>query len=321
MSLSADSQVILLLCSRLGLPAGESALTPREWNGLAAKIHESPWKRPGPMLDASVAGLRSTLDLSDDEAERLPRLLDRVGMLAIELERLESLGIWVMTRADAEYPVRLRERLKLAAPPVFFGSGPVEAIGAPGLAVVGSRDVDEEGNDAATVAGRACAVSGWVVYSGAARGVDEVAMRACLEGGGRVVGVLADSLEKAIRAPLSRQAVAEGQLTLLTPYAPAAPFSVGNAMGRNKLIYALADYALVVSSGAETGGTWAGATEALKAGWCPVFVRDGENVPEGNKKLLKRGGLMFPHPFTAGDDRVISWMHEQAGRPQPGALF
>jgi len=30
-------------------------------------------------------------------------------------------------------------------------------------------------------------------------------------------------------------------------------------MGRNKLIYAMADYGLVVSADCEKGGTWAGA--------------------------------------------------------------
>ena len=43
-------------------------------------------------------------------------------------------------------------------------------------------------------------------------------------------------------------------------------------MGRNRLIYTLADYAIIVASDAETGGTWAGATETLKNGWVPIFV-------------------------------------------------
>jgi predicted Rossmann fold nucleotide-binding protein DprA/Smf involved in DNA uptake len=36
-------------------------------------------------------------------------------------------------------------------------------------------------------------------------------------------------------------------------------------MGRNKLIYGLADFGVVVSSDYKTGGTWSGAVEALKA--------------------------------------------------------
>ena len=86
----------------------------------------------------------------------------------------------------------------------------------------------------------------------------------------------------------------DGQLALITAYAPTAGFSVGAAMGRNKVIYGLSDFAVVVSSDFQTGGTWAGAVQALKAGWCPLFVRNGENVPKGNKELLKLGATSLP---------------------------
>ncbi len=60
-------------------------------------------------------------------------------------------------------------------------------------------------------------------------------------------------------------------------------FSVGAAMGRNKIIYGASDYSVVVSSDYQKGGTWAGAVETLTAGWCPVFVRSGTSVGPGNK--------------------------------------
>ena len=63
-------------------------------------------------------------------------------------------------------------------------------------------------------------------------------------------------------------------------------------MGRNKLIYALADVAVVVSSAEGSGGTWTGAVEALKAGWVPVLVRDDADtaMPAGNAALIGKGG-------------------------------
>ena len=51
-------------------------------------------------------------------------------------------------------------------------------------------------------------------------------------------------------------------------------------MGRNKLVYGRADFALVVSSDFQTGGIWAGAVAALEVGWCLVFARDGVEVPK-----------------------------------------
>ena len=65
-------------------------------------------------------------------------------------------------------------------------------------------------------------------------------------------------------------------------------------MDRNKVIYALSDAALVVSSAAENGGTWAGAVEALDAARVAVYVKVNGSVKEGNRKLLARGGRPFP---------------------------
>ena len=84
-------------------------------------------------------------------------------------------------------------------------------------------------------------------------------------------------------------------------------------MGRNRLIYALADYAVVVSSEVETGGTWRGATEALKAKWCPVFVRTGDDSPAGNLELLKKGALALPQSELKGIGDIEAWMKEHSG--------
>lgn len=93
-------------------------------------------------------------------------------------------------------------------------------------------------------------------------------------------------------------------------------------MGRNKLIYTLADYALVVASDAESGGTWAGATEALKAGWVPVYVCDGPDFPDGNAQLLRRGGVPFPYPFPGRSDELGDWLGDNTRRrPVQPTLF
>jgi predicted Rossmann fold nucleotide-binding protein DprA/Smf involved in DNA uptake len=269
------------------------------------------------LLGVSANDLQTRLDLPQEDADRLAALLDRGGSLAMELERLESLGIWVLTRADDAYPVRYRERLKHNAPAVLFGCGPMALLGKKGLAVVGSRDAGEVAQQAAVFAGKACAACELVIYSGGARGVDGLAMTAAWENGGRAVGILADSLEKAIRAPQARDALEDGHLALVTPYTPKAGFNVGMAMGRNKLIYTLADYALVVSSDADKGGTWGGATEAMKAAWVPVFVCDGMGLPEGNRKLIQRGATPFPVPFPQAQGELGRWLAEQSPRRLP----
>lgn len=322
--ISPDSQTLLLLCSQLGLPSQPefSPLTLREWNPLARKL-QALSLRPADLLDLSQAALQTRLELSTKHATRIMHLLERSGALAIVLEKLNNLGIYALTRADKDYPEKYRSRLKDSAPAVLFYAGEKALLGQPGIAVVGSRHLDEAGQDCAKFVGNACGLSGQVLYSGGARGVDTLSMESALEARGTAVGVLADSLEKQVK--VQKEALSRGDLCLVTPYSPNAGFSVGAAMGRNRLIYCLADYAIVVASDAETGGTWAGATETLKNNWIPVFVLEHNQMPEGNKLLLQRGALSFPHPFKEPPVKLVEWMKEQAAtlpsQPSQPSLF
>ena len=163
------------------------------------------------------------------------------------------------------------------------------------MAVVGSRNIDNEGELFTRKVAEESARQGIQIVSGGARGVDQIAMLTALGAGGMVLGVLADSLMKAAVSGKYRNGIREKQLTLISPYNPDARFNVGNAMGRNKYIYALADFGLVVASEYQKGGTWAGAREELKRESArPVFVRDEDGVPDGNDALKKMGALSFP---------------------------
>jgi DNA processing protein len=322
-NLSPDAQAILLLCSSLGLPLRmdreAQPLSLDEWNDLARRIADSDLNRPGALLECSPHSLRRILGLSNKLAERLRRLLDRGGQLAIELERLASLGIWVLTRVDDLYPKRLKQKLSSKAPSVLYGAGDQGLLAHEGLAVVGSRNVDEAGAKFAEELGRRCAKARLTVISGAAKGVDRQSMTGALEAGGTAVGVLADSLERAVMTRETRRRVMDGQLTLVTPYHPRARFTVGTAMQRNKIIYGLARYALVVASASANGGTWAGAVENLKAGWVPLFVRVGSGVPVGNIELLLRGALEFPDEILASEIDLQRWFEEHALEAVQGA--
>lgn len=323
MLLSPDSQVILLLCSHLALPSDSDVapLTLREWNPLARRLQDASLQ-PGDLLSLEAVDLQTQLELNADESTRLTHLLKRTEALYFALGRLELLGIQVLTRADANYPVRYRQRLQDSAPLVLFCAGETALLGQRGIAVVGSRRIDEAGQECAAFVGNACGLSGLVLYSGGARGVDTISMNAALEARGTAVGILPDSLEKAIRTPEARAALSRGDLCLASPYSPNAGFSVGAAMSRNKLIYTLADFALVVASDVETGGTWAGASEALKNQWLPVFVLEHPAMPDGNRLLIQKGALPFPHPFTEHYSKLPTWLQDQAHRikPKPAQL-
>lgn len=97
-----------------------------------------------------------------------------------------------------------------------------------------------------------------------------------------------------------RNLLLDGQLVLISPYDPSAGFNVGNAMQRNKLIYALSDTSLVVSSDLDKGGTWAGAIEQLdKLRFVPVYVRSTGGSSPGLDALRSKGALPWPNPQDA----------------------
>lgn len=283
-----DSQAIGLLCAPISV--GEAKpLTPSEWAKLAPLIHASELERPAALVGLTATELGHHLGLPDELAERLAALLERGGTLAFELERLESRGIRMIARTDEEYPKTLKQRLKLRAPAVLFVAGRAELVPGRAVAVVGSRDASPAALAFADELGRCAAREYVAVVSGAARGVDRAAMAGALEAGGTAVGVVADSLVRVTQQPDIRTFLADGALALLTPYAPEARFSVGAAMGRNRLIYCLADAAVVVATSAGSGGTWAGAIENLKAGWAPLWIWSGEDAPVSNRALAAEG--------------------------------
>jgi predicted Rossmann fold nucleotide-binding protein DprA/Smf involved in DNA uptake len=325
--LGDDGQAMLLLCSSLALPptAAEMDLSPyklSEWNQLERKIRESSLKTPAALKGRTADDLVRTLALPINEAERIMRLLEFAGQLSLELENLFERSLWAVTRRDELYPASLREKLKHQGPTVLFGTGNIQLLQRAGVAVVGSRNIDEAGAAFARDIGAKAVAANLPVVSGGARGTDRIAMQAALEAGGIAFGALADSLEGTTRQADVREFVSDGKLVLLTPYAPDAGFSVGAAMGRNKLIYGLAEFAVVVSSDHQTGGTWAGAVEALKAGWCPVFVREDDGAPKGNRELLKLGATALPTGLLPGIPDLSAWMKEHAtGQPAERDMF
>jgi predicted Rossmann fold nucleotide-binding protein DprA/Smf involved in DNA uptake len=71
-------------------------------------------------------------------------------------------------------------------------------------------------------------------------------------------------------------------------------------MQRNKLIYALADAALVISSDLKKGGTWTGAVEQLDKLRCvPLYVRSMGDASPGLDALRKKGAMPWPNPHDA----------------------
>jgi DNA processing protein len=306
-ALSQNALAILLLTAPL--IAGRASpspdlLSPGEYKRLARHLRDMQ-RQPGDLLSPDVADLLSNCARLVEEG-RLRRLLGRGFLLSQAVERWQTRAIWVASRADRNYPRRLKALLRDDAPAVIYGCGDSDLLDVGGLAVVGSRNADDELIDYATNVGRLAAKAGKAVISGAAKGIDQASMLGALDTGGNAIGVLADSLEKTAMNRENRDRLVNGQLVLISPYDPSAGFNVGNAMQRNKLIYALADAALVVSTDFNKGGTWAGATEQLdKLRMVPVYARSTPESSAGIDALRKKGAIAWPDPDDASSFNAV----------------
>jgi predicted Rossmann fold nucleotide-binding protein DprA/Smf involved in DNA uptake len=296
-SRSASSLAAMLLCQRLQQTPAAPLKSSEYWVLLEAVGD------PAVLLGLNAATIARRFEVDAPLAERVATLLGAATGFALQLEEAEQQGLRLVASVDDNYPHVLIDRLGRRAPPLLYLVGDPTLLQADRLGIVGSRDIGEEAATVTRHAAAAAVEAGLGVVSGAAKGVDRLAMGAALEASGTAVGVLADSLARMTRDPEVRRAVTDGRLCLCTPYKPTAPFSTANAMGRNKLIYALSKATLVVAAAAETGGSWSGAVEAIRQATAPVLVWTGPGAGPGNPLLSQRGGIgvgrladLFPLP-------------------------
>ena len=126
--------------------------------------------------------------LSEAEQKRAQRI--RSGDVRKVLEVCEKNDIRIVTLEDEEYPLRLKV---IYDPPILlFVRGSLEWLDDEvSISVVGTRHPD---NFSVQVGNRLCSdltKIGTVIVSGLAVGLDTVAHRACINSGGRTIGVLA----------------------------------------------------------------------------------------------------------------------------------
>lgn len=295
MNLTSQAQAVMLLTVSFGKSdaPGSRPLSNGEWARFAVWLKDRGLE-PAALLKADLSTLlQGWMDRSVSVA-RLQALLARGAALGLALEKWQRAGLWVLTRGDPEYPDRLKRRLRSESPPVLFGCGNKSLLAGGGIAVVGSRDANEDDLAFTAQFGKRAAAEGFSIVSGGARGVDQAAMMGALEHEGTAVGVLADSLLRSATSAQYRKRIMSGDLVLITPFNPEAGFNVGHAMARNRYIYCLADAAVVVSSAAGKGGTWSGALEDIEAEWVPLWVKAAATELSGNAELIRRGAHRLP---------------------------
>ena len=305
--LSNNTKAILLLTAPLLVGKSKvdvNPLTLTEYNKLARYLADGG-NEPADLLTRGWEDWLAEWQ-SGFETRRIGSLLERGFLLAQAINSWQERTIWVVSRADDEYPQRLKERLGANAPTVLYGCGNRDLLESGGLAVVGSRNTSEELLEYTASIGRLAARAGSAIISGGAKGVDQAAMHGALVAGGTVAGVLTNDLYRESVNREHRDALMEDQLVLVSQYDPKAGFNAGHAMQRNKLIYALADAGLVIDSAYNEGGTWTGAVEQLeKLHFVPVYARSEGEISLGLRALRQKGALEWHTPDTPDELREL----------------
>ena len=180
-----------------------------------------------------------------------------------ELARAAAAGIEILCFEDAAYPEQLKN---IYDPPVIlYLRGNREALGAPGIAIVGTRHPTVYGIGMAERLACDLSAHGLIIFSGLARGVDAAAHRGAMQGRGRTVAVLGTGVD--VLYPRENKKIAEQMLASGGAIISELPIGTAptpqNFPIRNRIISGLSIGVLVVEA-PEFSGTRITARLALE---------------------------------------------------------
>lgn len=219
----------------------------------------------------TLVGVRARLDLDEVAA------------------RLAHSGAQALTWDSPDYPANLRQIA--APPPVLFVRGTLAPADEWAVALVGTRRASGYGREVARELAAGLAAHGVTVISGLARGIDAVAHRATVEGGGRTLAVLGSGVD-VIYPPEHRDLAAQiaNAGAVVSDYPLGTPPDAVNFPPRNRLISGLAK-AVVVIEADVTSGALITCTFAAEQGR-DVFAVPGNintRTSRGPNRLIQQG--------------------------------
>ena len=252
----------LLLTSHLG-DSERRVLTVAQLRTLAMRMRDMEMPTEEQELTQSAL---NRLGCDRELSARILSLLEQEDLLDAYLAKAAKQNCVPITRVSAHYPLILRQRLGLDSPGCLWARGDVEILNTPAISLVGCRELSEPNREFAEAVGYQAAEQGLTLVSGNARGADRAAQEACLKAGGRVVSIVADSLNR----------VPPRNMLYLSEDGFDEEFSAQRALSRNRCIHALGRLVFVAQCDLHKGGTWSGAVKNLRFGWSPVACfRDG----------------------------------------------
>lgn len=234
-----------------------------------------------------------------------------------EWQKMEKENIRMILETDEEYPRLLKEIP--TAPYILYMKGKMD-LNAPMISIVGSRKHSPYGSQVAYALAKELAQAGITVVSGMAFGIDSIAHRGALDGGGKTIAVLGGSLNDSNIYPasnlnLSREISSNG--CLLSDFPVETPAGLpGNFPARNRIIAGLSMGTLIIEA-AEKSGTLITANLALEFNR-DVFAVPGSifsNQSLGTNDLIKKGAKVVTSIKDILEELNLEEMHKKTFVP------
>lgn len=272
---------VVAACGLSTVPAlGASSLAriAREFGSLSGALEEGA--RAIVRANARLKLRREALDYLGRDPD-----LEELGLWA--LNAAQAAGARVLLLADQGYPRRLREIAH--PPPLLYLRGHLDPE-ARRVAVVGSREANENGLALARSLGEGLARAGVTVVSGGARGVDAAAHEGALWGAVASVAVLGCGIDVSYPPENGElfERLARGPGALVSEFAPGTQPLPPNFPRRNRTIAGLSDAVVVVRAALQSGALIT-ANHAAHEGR-PLFAvpgDPGERSAQGSNELLR----------------------------------
>ena len=239
----------------------------------------------------------------------------RKGPLEKAIERefalLEKAGGRIVTLRDDAYPKRLKDIYD--PPALLYVRGELRREDELAVAIVGSRKTSPYGRWFTEKIGRDLAGQGVTIVSGLARGIDSVAHKGALDGGGRTIAVLGcgiDVIYPSENRDLFNQIVERG--AVVSEFPMGSRPEGGHFPRRNRIISGLSIGVVIVQASAKSGSLIT-AKYALEQGR-EVFAVPGNVGADGSRgtnQLIKEGAKLVESSADILEEVLPQWRRQE----------
>lgn len=265
--------------------------TQEKKNSLVINILHNQKSSLQDFFDVSDNDLKEIYELNDNEILDIKNEKTNLANLSFLVEKLLNEGFKIIPINSELYPKIMKENLKVKySPTVIYTKGDAKILQENSVAIVGSRDANEEALSFTDNIAKKMANEYKVVVSGFARGVDRQSLDSSIKYNGNSIIVLPQGIltfDSGFRKYY--QEINNGGVIVLSTFPPDAGWSTGLAMARNRYIYGLAKEIYVAQTNS-SGGTWSGAVEGLKKNReVFVYYQEHNNEKSPSYELIKLG--------------------------------